>query len=102
MVFSGVWFITFVTNDDDDNDDDDELECQLTVKVHIFQPPVVSRTSSDSRDSMQASGMSGGVSGAMLSGQRSARGGARGPSVRGMVRNDRGGSARGNFNEDTG
>ena len=69
---------------------------------NIFQPPVVSRTSTDSRDSMQASGMSGGVSGAMLSGQRNARGGARGPSVRGMVRNDRGGSARGSFNEDTG
>jgi len=51
---------------------------------------------------MQASGMSGGVSGAMLSGQRNARGGARGPSVRGMVRNDRGGPTRGSFNEDTG
>ena len=63
---------------------------------------MVSRTSTDSRDSMQASGMPGGVSGAMLSGQRSTRGGARGPSVRGMARNDRGVSARGSFNEDTG
>lgn len=70
--------------------------------IYIFQPPAVSRVSTDSRDSMQASGMSGGVSGSMLPGQRSARGGARGPSVRGMVRNDRGGSARGSFNEDTG
>jgi hypothetical protein len=74
----------------------------VPAKPTTSPPPVVSRASTDSRDSMQASGMSGGVSGAMLSGQRNARGGARGPSVRGMVRNDRGGPTRGSFNEDTG
>jgi hypothetical protein len=38
----------------------------------------------------------------MGSGQRGSRGGTRGPSIRGMVRTDRGGPGRGNFNEDTG
>ena len=68
----------------------------------MFQPPVVSRTNTDARDSMQAAGMTGGGSGAMLSGQRSSRGGIRGPNIRGIPRNDRGGSARGSFNEDAG
>lgn len=78
------------------------LNPNVPAKPTTSPPPAVSRTSSDARDSMQASGMSGGGSGAMLSGQRSSRGGTRGPSIRGMVRNDRGGSARGSFNEDTG
>lgn len=60
------------------------------------------RSSIDTRDSMQVSGMPGGGPGSMASGQRGSRGGTRGPSVRGIVRNDRGGSGRGSFNEDSG
>jgi hypothetical protein len=69
---------------------------------YIFQPPIAARTNSDARDSMQVSGMPGGGSGSLMLGQRGSRGGTRGSSIRGVSRIDRGGSGRGNFNEDTG
>lgn len=74
----------------------------VPAKPTTSPPPLAARTNSDARDSMQVSGMPSGGSGSLLSGQRGSRGGTRGSGIRGMGRIDRGGSGRGNFNEDTG
>ncbi|XP_021925531.1 ras GTPase-activating protein-binding protein 1 isoform X2 [Zootermopsis nevadensis] len=66
------------------------------AKPTTSPPPLGPRTSIDARDSMHVSGGPG----SMGSGQRGSRGGTRGPSIRGMVRNERGGSGRGSFNDD--
>ena len=70
--------------------------------LYVLQPPMVSRGGMEGRDTMQMSGMQNSGPGSMGSGQRGSRGGTRGPNIRGMGRNDRGGPGRGSFPDDSG